>query len=272
MPAAFAHLIFGRRVLHALPESRTKTLIQRNQDLFEIGLQGPDILFFYHPLSRHPVNRVGHTLHEKSAASFLNRSVCRNADPQGLAYLLGFICHYTLDSECHTLVEYYMEKTGKGHSDLETDLERELMTQAGLDARKHAPAAYIQNQLQAARVIAPFYAVEAKQIKTSLTTMKLVSRALTPSTPVKYALLTQVGKCMGEGNIVSELTIALPPDAVYDGCNQALISKMTQAIPAAIALMDNFLSWQSGNDTLSQRFEPTFSFDPEELARLKGER
>ena len=77
---------------------------------------------------------------------------------------------------------------------------------------------------------------------------------------------------MGERSIVSELTMDLPPNPIYAASNQALASRLEQAVPTAIALMDNFLAWHSKNDTLSQRFQPTFSFDPEELARLKGER
>lgn len=269
MPAAFAHLTFGRRVLDALPDASLKKLIQKHQALFEIGLQGPDILFFFHPLSHHPVNRLGHTLHEKSAVSFLDRPLCRNADDLGFAYLLGFVCHYALDSECHTLVEYYMEKTGRGHSDIETDLERELMTLEGLPALKHAPASYVQDSTENAAVIAPFYGVDVSQLKAALTTMKLVSRTLRPSNRVKHSLLTGTGRLMGEGSIVSELTMDWNPNPIYGPGNKALIERMDLAIPVAIALMENFFLWRSRGDTLSQRFEPTFSFDPKELARLK---
>ena len=269
MPAAYAHLTFGRSVLRALPAGKARALILANPALFEIGLQGPDILFFYHPLHHHPVNRIGYELHEKSAQSFLARPVCQNADDRGLAYLLGFICHYTLDSECHTLVEYFMEETGKGHSDIETDLERELMTRDNLDARKHAPAAYIVDSSAYASVIAPFYGVEERQVKRALATMKLVSRALTPSNRVKHTLLTKAGKRMGERSIVSELTMDWFPDPVYQNINHELILGLEQAIPVAIGLMENYLAWLNGETTLSQRFQPTFSFDPEELVRLK---
>lgn len=269
MPAAYAHLTFGRSVLRVLPEGKARTLILANPALFEIGLQGPDILFFYHPLNHHPVNRIGHELHEQSALSFLTRPVCQNADDLGLAYLLGFICHYTLDSECHTLVEYFIEKTGKGHSDIETDLERELMTRNDLDARKHAPASYIVDSAASACVIAPFYGVEKRQVKTALTTMKLVSRTLTPSNRFKHALLTKVGKMMGEGSVVSELTMDLIPNPIYQNSNRELTLRLEQAIPVAIGLMENYLAWLSKETTLSPRFQPTFSFNPEELARLK---
>ena len=269
MPAVYAHLTFGRQVLRSLPEGNARSLILSNPALFEIGLQGPDIFFFYHPLTHPPVNRIGHELHEKSAQSFLSRPICQNADKCSLAYLLGFICHYTLDRECHTLVEYFMEETGKGHSDIETDLERELMTRNGLDARKHVPASYIDNSDSCAAVIAPFYEVEKKQVKTALATMKLVSRVLSPSNVIKHALLTRLGCLTGERSIIRELTMDWIPDSVYGNSNRELRLKMEQSIPLAIALMENFLAWHSGNAPLSQQFMRNFSYDPEELARLK---
>ena len=269
MPATYAHLDFGRRVLSTIPEGELKALIDANPELFEIGLLGPDILFFYHPLSHHPVNRIGNRLHDESGASFLERQLCRNASAQQVAYLLGFICHYALDSECHTLVEYYMEKTGRGHSDLETDLERVLMLRDGRDPFTYVASGNVRDTGVNAAVIAPFYGVKAREVKTALTTMKLVGRLLTPSSDLKHRLLTKVGRMMGEGSVVSQLTMDRVPDPVYDRSNRELMARMEQAVPVAVALMENFLAWRRGEDTLSQRFLPTFSYDEQELARLK---
>lgn len=269
MPASYAHLTFGRRVRNALSEGGLKKIIENYIDLFEIGLQGPDILFFYHPLGHHPINRMGHTLHEETGASFLNRPVCRAADDAGLAYLLGFVCHFTLDSECHTLVEYYMKRTGKGHSDLETDLERALLAQAGLNPRKTTPAAYLVNTKSNAAVIAPFYNTEEKQIKTALSTMKLVGRALTPSNRVKHALLTRGVRLLGESHPARELVMDWVPDPVYEPSNRAIIDRMEQAIPIAVGLMENYKRWHDRGVNLAKRFERTFCFDPEELAQLE---
>ena len=269
MPATYAHLCFGRHVLRELPEGDLKALIDANPDLFEIGLIGPDILFFYHPLRHHPVNRIGYRLHDESGVSFLERALCKDASAQQMAYLLGFVCHYTLDSECHTLVEYYMEKTGRGHSDLETDLERVLMLRDGRDPCKHVAAGNICDTGANAAVIAPFYGIKGREVKTALTTMKLVGRLLTPSSALKHKLLTQAGRLMGEGSVVSQLTMNRTPDPVYAQSNRELTARMEQAVPVAVALMENFLAWRRGEGTLSQRFLPTFSYDERELARLK---
>ena len=74
---------------------------------------------------------------------------------------------------------------------------------------------------------------------------------------------------MGDSSIVSQLTMDRVPDPIFTESNRAIMQRMERAIPVALALMDNFLAWRRGDVTLSRRFQPTFSFDVEELARLK---
>ena len=45
MPSTYAHFCFGREVLAALPQEM-QSLLWPEQNLFSIGLHGPDILFF----------------------------------------------------------------------------------------------------------------------------------------------------------------------------------------------------------------------------------
>ena len=269
MPASYAHLTFGRRVFDSLPECEAKKLIRNRTDLFEIGLLGPDILFFYHPLSHHPANRIGHDLHDQSGESFLNHEVCQNAENGQLAYLLGFICHYALDSECHTLVEYYIQKKHREHSSIEADLERALMARDGLDPFRFSAASCIRVTDENAVAIAPFFGVSPRVIKTALMSMKVIGRILTPSSKSKHYILTLAGKLMGEGCVVHQLIMDRIPDPVYSESNRSITQCIDESIPVAVALMNDFLAWQHGEHPLSQRFQPTFSFDKEKLARLK---
>ena len=51
MPSTYAHYRFGQDVLKALPAKYRDTLLQE-EDLFNIGLHGPDLLFYYKPFSQ----------------------------------------------------------------------------------------------------------------------------------------------------------------------------------------------------------------------------
>ena len=47
VPTTYTHYKFGREVIDALPELLRKT-VESGRELFDIGLHGPDILFYYH--------------------------------------------------------------------------------------------------------------------------------------------------------------------------------------------------------------------------------
>ena len=51
MPTTYAHYKFGKEVISALPRPLRST-VENHRELFDIGLHGPDILFYYHPMQR----------------------------------------------------------------------------------------------------------------------------------------------------------------------------------------------------------------------------
>ena len=130
---AYAHYRFGKDVIDCLPLT-CRNLVTENRSLFDIGLHGPDILFYHRPLSHDPVNRLGYGMHERPAAEFFQRAAMlyRTSDaPDALrAYLYGFICHFALDSTCHPYIEKMEHDSGLSHAEIETELE--LMCQSSI--------------------------------------------------------------------------------------------------------------------------------------------
>ena len=57
MPAMYAHDTFGRKVAAKLPLLVKRPILQYPQ-MFRVGLQGPDVLFFYNPFIEHPIGNV----------------------------------------------------------------------------------------------------------------------------------------------------------------------------------------------------------------------
>ena len=51
MPTTYAHYKFGKEVLSALPRPLQNS-IEAHRELFDIGLHGPDILFYYNALKK----------------------------------------------------------------------------------------------------------------------------------------------------------------------------------------------------------------------------
>lgn len=70
MPSTYAHYKFGQEIRHKLTR-KEKQIIDEFPDYFNIGLHGPDILFYYKPLRSNSVNQIGYSTHDKSGLIFL---------------------------------------------------------------------------------------------------------------------------------------------------------------------------------------------------------
>ena len=102
MPTTYTHDLFGKRVCRKLPE-KLQHLIRSNGNLYRIGQHGPDILFYYF-ISKNPVTQYGVKMHGEKAREFFEKGMARvrkEKNPALMAYMLGFGCHYILDSTCH---------------------------------------------------------------------------------------------------------------------------------------------------------------------------
>ena len=154
MPTTYAHDLFGKEVYKRLP-SDMKALIRRHGDLYRIGLHGPDILFYY-MVSKNPVTQFGIEMHHEKARAFFEegmRQVRRNDDEALFAYLLGFGCHYILDSACHPYVNKMAAEGVIPHIVLEKEFDRVLMEETGKDPDHYYPACGIMPKMEYARVI-----------------------------------------------------------------------------------------------------------------------
>ena len=93
--------------------------METNRELFDIGLHGPDILFYYRALIPNSVSGQGYGMHKQMADLFFEKAkkVIADADDKTMsrAYIYGFICHFALDSECHPYVEKMIQKSVAFH-------------------------------------------------------------------------------------------------------------------------------------------------------------
>lgn len=95
-------------------------------------------------------------MHREKARVFFEegmRQVRRNNDEALLAYLLGFGCHYMLDSACHPYVNQMAEKGVIPHIVLEKEFDRVLMEETGKDPDHYYPACGIIPKVEYAKVI-----------------------------------------------------------------------------------------------------------------------
>ena len=111
MPAALSHYLHAVKVFESL-QGRCGALSQE-KDAFLWGAQGPDFMFahrFFPWQKGESLAEYGVRLHRDSSVRTLEfmRDCTKNAadNPVLLSYVLGFLCHYALDSSAHPFVNY----------------------------------------------------------------------------------------------------------------------------------------------------------------------
>lgn len=262
MPAAYTHYRFGKDVLNCLPLT-CKKILTENRALFDIGLHGPDILFYYKPLSHNPVNRLGYGMHERPADEFFRKAadLYKNTeDPDAFrSYLYGFICHFALDSACHPYIEKMEHDSGLSHAEIETELERHFMLIDRKDPASYIPIGHIHATDEASRIIAPcFEPLAPADILASLKGMirshKLLHAPKNPKRNILYLGLRLAGKYDSMQGLI------MKPEA-NEACGNycLLLGKLyREAVTVASSLIRQYAGVLNGAGDLSPRFSFTF--------------
>lgn len=262
MPTTYTHYRFGKDVLDALPR-RIRTAMETNRELFDIGLHGPDILFYYRALIPNSVSGQGYGMHKQMADLFFERAkkVIDDADDKTMsrAYIYGFICHFALDSECHPYVEKMIQKSGIGHSEIEMEFDRYLLTEDKFDPLTYRQTEHIHATEKNAKVVAPFFDhVTAQQARKALKGMQLCHKALYAPGKTKRNLLFGAMKTAGQYDKFHGLVMSEEPNPK---CREycLLLNKLYEgAIPVAVDLIMKYQNYLLGTGDLPKRFHCTF--------------
>lgn len=160
MPSTYAHYRFGRDVIQRLPETWSDPIL-RCRDLYDIGVHGPDLLFFYRPVFLNPIVAIGFDAHKKTGRVFFGqaakvaRAACHSL--QARAYVAGLLTHFALDSICHPCVEQEVRNGRASHAEIEVSFDRFLLLKDGRTPIRQKLCEHIRPSTESAAVIAPFF-------------------------------------------------------------------------------------------------------------------
>lgn len=154
MPGFTTHYLFGLNTYKQLDDHSLKRTIQKNHAAFSLGLQGPDLFFYFLPSYMVHRDNIGSIAHIQKTSEFLHhlldsRKLFPDKKERGIAeaYIAGFLGHYMLDTHCHPYIYWktdFKEKSNRyysSHMSLETDIDAQL-----LEFYKHRPpSAFHQN-------------------------------------------------------------------------------------------------------------------------------
>ena len=159
MPGFTTHYLFGVDAFHSIANQNIRENLRRNHSAFTLGLQGPDLFFYYLPSYLMHHENIGALAHRKDTGLFFSNLLesrnlfLRKKHSLGIAdaYISGFIGHYTLDCAIHPYVYAFTGYTPQNppsniqyfgqHAYFETEIDNEL-----LRLKKHMyPSQFHQN-------------------------------------------------------------------------------------------------------------------------------
>ena len=159
MPTTYAHYRFGCDALNIMP-SEIRSIVYANREIYDFGVHGPDLLFYYNPIYKNSVNRLGYATHERTGNSFFQQAAKTvNASlrwSESLSYAIGVLCHFALDRECHPYVAV-KEQTGTSHSLIEASFDRFLMQKDNLVPSQYRITEHLIPSQETALLISEFY-------------------------------------------------------------------------------------------------------------------
>jgi hypothetical protein len=259
LPGLYAHFLFGLKVKELLPEELGR-VIENHREEYLLGLQGPDLLFYYYPLRKNPV--TGAKIHWEPASGFLKNAVGvlqQGNDAGGLAYIIGFICHFTLDSDCHPVIRSFMQQDGLSHVALEAEFDRMLMRRQKIDPDQFSPKPLIPQGSGATLCAEPFYPdAVRRQLDRSLCFMRCcLSILYSPRKMWKYMLKIAVFAAgfskKGRGFIAGNV-----PDPESSQALDHLMVVFSGSLVTALEQIQNFLNAVEENVPLNARFSRNF--------------
>ncbi|WP_461811112.1 zinc dependent phospholipase C family protein [Faecalimonas sp.] len=261
MPALYAHNQFGNRVLQKL-DVKKRAFLLKNLRQFRIGLHGPDYLFFYKPLSPNPISQIGFQIHERPASEFMEyaRKVIweNGTESPEYAYILGFICHFALDSECHPFVAEEMKRTGIGHVELESEFEKFLMRKNGEDPLSYPVGKTFPADKDTANCVAKFYeGVEPEEVYKALKSMRKYKSILVAPGKLKRTILDKGMKLVGQYDALQGHLFKVEDNPNCIESNEGLYERFKDAVPIAEYLIQKFDEYLEGS-ILDERFERDF--------------
>lgn len=263
MPTTYAHWRFGDKCIRMLPDD-LQNIILNNRAIFDYGVHGPDIFFYYNCLKHNEVNRYGSAMHDIPYKDTLaqikeNFKKTENKD-MALSYLLGFTCHFTLDSYCHGFIEKVDETMPYSHGKIESQFDRYLLIKDGFNPVTKSVTDMFHPDKKMAKVISGlFNKFDEDIIYKTLKDQKLYLSLLKDNSDIKRFFLTTA---MDIAKVPSFKDLLITKENVEElkPVNIRLNKYFDMALKHYPVLADSLIGYLSDKNELNTYFKHNFSF------------
>ena len=263
MPTTYAHWRFGDKCIRMLPDD-LQNIILNNRAIFDYGVHGPDIFFYYNCLKHNEVNRYGSAMHDIPYKDTLaqikeNFKKTENKD-MALSYLLGFTCHFTLDSYCHGFIEKVDETMPYSHGKIEAQFDRYLLIKDGFNPVTKSVTDMFHPDKKMAKVISGlFNKFDEDIIYKTLKDQKLYLNLLKDNSDIKRFFLTTA---MDLAKVPSFKDLLITKENVEElkPINIRLNKYFDMALKHYPVLADSLIGYLYDKNELNTYFKHNFSF------------
>ncbi len=262
MPAAYAHHKFGEMCLETMPP-RLNAVCTRYRELFDIGVHGPDILFYYEPLGSNKVNQLGQEIHRWTGKKFFEE--CRKPYQEYqeqrnamMAYLLGFLAHFLLDSSCHDLVNEEAAESELSHNQIESEYEVYLMEKDRVNPLKHDRSETLHPTQRNARIISRFFPFSEEEILKSLKGQRRILHLFYSPAEKKKKMIRKAVRFLKIKGDFGDLFLDQTESDHDDILNEILFTRQETAAMLYPELADNLVHYLYDRGELEEYFDYDF--------------
>lgn len=241
MPAIYAHYRFGHYV-YAKLDADLKEVVKSHFPSFLVGLQGPDSLMYHSPLFPDEITKAGDDIHKQPCSQFLKKAIMKvrevGLDSGEYAYLIGFLCHFTFDSEVHPYVDEYAYRNGVSHVFMESEFDKFILKKEGKDPLMFDLSTCIKvDPIVGKHMSAFFSCLNEKRALWVLKQMHMERKLLYTPTSFKYNLLTAVLNMKPSFQGFADLMFKKEDEIRCVESNLYLYKKMQESVDLALMLI-----------------------------------
>lgn len=262
MPTTYAHYKLGKEVRKKVSD-QASAIIEEFPQLFQLGLHGPDLLFYYKIINKNKINTLGHSLHKLSGEEYFKKAAEvikeNHYEKAHISYTLGFLCHFALDVTCHDWVNSQVAEGIADHLEIEAELDRELLLQDGRDPQTAILTGHMEVNSRNAKVISDFFEeVSKEEIEKAVSDMIFCLNLLVPKGPLKRGVLSGLLKLVGKYDDYRGLIINKEKNKNCEACTKRLLELFEDGKKLAIRLLDEYVDYLYGMKELDPIYQYNF--------------
>lgn len=257
MPTTYAHYRFGRSVLDCIPE-KYRRIIDKNLNIYDIGVHGPDIFFYYNIGHEDPIRKRGSVIHFSPGREFFENTIeSAEKSDKAMSYFFGFFSHYILDSVCHSYIHHRSQMKDVSHNKIEAEYDAHLLRKDGLKPQSYDRSKLLSFSKEDSDAIAGIYGLDGATAADVLTQMKKIIKQLHIWPPV----LKPIMKLKGAKPSEIDLIMYNREDKRCKASNMRIDKLFVKAEETYASLIGDLIAFIEERKGLPEYFGKTFEYD-----------